>query len=188
VRRNQGRGSGSERSIRRVNSQDSGGELSRDAPGSITADRSDSGLAEQRSGRSAAIETDAVSGTVLAVPKVELGTVVYDYQLDAVDETDRRPLVLFDLENTGEEPLRWTPGRTRFLGTDDYTYQPSKLSLDPDQFGPGCHTRSVTIEPGRRARVVTLVEELPDGVEIQGLVHRLQGSDTGDGRIEITLA
>jgi len=192
VRRNQGRGSGSDRSIRRVDSQNSSGELSRTASGigsgGLSDSRSDAPLDSQLSGRSTAIETDTVSGTILAVPQVELGTVVYDYQLDADEGTDRRPLVLFDLENTGQKPLRWNPGRTRFLGTDDYTYQSATLSLDPDQFGPGCHTRSVTIEPGRRARVVTLVEDLPDGVEIEGIVHRLRGSDTGDGRIEITLA
>jgi hypothetical protein len=180
VRRNQGRGSGSERSIRRVDFHDSGGEPSRETTDPVG--RSNAELAGQLAGRSAAIEHDSVSGTVLAVPSVELESVAYDHQLDAADTAQKRPLVLLDLENTGEEPLRWNPSRTRFLGTDDYTYQPSSLSLDPDRFGPGCHTRSVTIEPGRRARVVTLIEELPAGVEIEAVVHRFRR-----GRIEVTL-
>ena len=181
VRRNQGRGSGPERSVRRVDFHDSGGEPSREATGPVG--RSNAELAGQLAGRSAAIRTDGISGTILAVPNVELGAVAYDHQLDAAEEAQQRPLILLDLENTGDEPLRWNPNRTRFLGTDDYTYQPSSLSLDPDRFGPGCHTRSVTIEPGRRARVVTLIEELPAGVEIETVVHRLRR-----GRIEVTLA
>ncbi len=112
-------------------------------------------------------ETSSARATLVGVPTVDVGEFTYSHQ----DDAGRHPVALFDVENTGESPLRWHASRTQFVGTDDYTYQPARLSLDPETLGPGCHTRQVEIQPGRRARVVTVVEALPAGVEIAEVVH-----------------
>lgn len=142
----------------------------------------------QFAGRSAAIDTAAVTVTVLAVPQVDAREVVYDHQHDEIEPSATRPLVLFDVENTSEESLRWRPARTQFVGDDDYTYGTSTLSLDPSAFGPGCHTHSVTIEPGRRARIVTLTEELPAGASIEEVIYRTHaGGSVGSERLSFEL-
>jgi len=128
---------------------------------------------ERSAARPSTAETRALTATLVGVPRIDLAEFVYDHQLGRDEEGQTRPVALFDLENTGDRPLRWRDARTSFVGDDDYTYQPAHVSLDPTALGPGCHTRQVEIEPGRRARVVTLVEELPAGVEIAEVVHTL---------------
>lgn len=123
--------------------------------------------------RPIACDRDPVRATLVGLPRVELGECVYPHEIDADEADATRTIALFDVENTGREILRWQTGQTTFVGTDDYTYTTSRRSLDPAQFGPGCHTRYVDIQPGKRARVVTLVEELPAGVEVAEVVHRL---------------
>jgi hypothetical protein len=126
---------------------------------------------ERSAGRPSTVETRGLTATLVGVPRIDLAEFVYDHQLDPAEEGRTRPVALFDLENTSERPLRWRDARTAFVGDDDYPYQPAHLSLDPAALGPGCHTRQVEIEPGRRARLVTLVEELPAGVEVSEVVH-----------------
>jgi hypothetical protein len=135
---------------------------------------------EQSATRPATVEAQGLTATLVGVPRIDLAEFVYDHQIDPDEEGRTRPVALFDLENTGQRPLRWRDARTSFVGDDDYTYQPAHVSLDPAALGPGCHTRQVEIEPGRRARLVTLVEELPAGVEIAEVVHtftRRRGED-----------
>jgi len=131
-------------------------------------------IAESLSGRSITVDTESITATLIGVPRVGIHEFVYDHQLGvghAPDET--RQVAMFDLRNTGQYPVKWRSSRTRFIGTDGYTYQPAQLSLDPSRLGPGCHTRQVEIEPQRRARVVTLVEQLPDDVEVAEVVQKL---------------
>lgn len=131
-------------------------------------------LAESLAGRNVTVDTESISATLIGVPRVDIHDFVYDHQLGVGHEPDEtRSIAMFDLENTGQYPVTWRCTRTRFVGTDGYTYQPSQLSLDPSQLGPGCHTRQVEIDPNRRARVVTLVEQLPAGVEVAEVVHKL---------------
>lgn len=120
------------------------------------------------------VETGSVAATLLGVPHVSVREFVYDHRLDSsVDPGETRPIVLLDVHNTGRRPLRWQANRMKILGDDDYTYSPSSLTLDPASLGPGCHTRQVEIEPGRRARVVTLVEALPPGVTVDEVIQTL---------------
>lgn len=128
-------------------------------------------LAESSGGRPVTVETDSLAVTLVDMPRITVGEFVYDHQVEPSREADTRPVALFDVENTSARPLRWKSARTQFIGDDGYTYQPAHLSLDPSRLGPGCHTRQVEIEPGRRARVVTLVEQLPAGVDIVEVVH-----------------
>jgi hypothetical protein len=152
-------------------------------------DRSSSGATslaaavEQLATRPATVEARDLTATLVGVPRVDLAEFVYDHQVDPGEEGRTRPVALFDLENTGNSPLRWRDARTSFVGDDDYTYQPAHVSLDPAALGPGCHTRQVEIEPGRRARVVTLVEELPAGVEVAEVVHTLTRRRGEDERL-----
>ncbi|MEF8936313.1 MAG: hypothetical protein V5A32_00045 [Halovenus sp.] len=125
-------------------------------------------------GRSVTVDSESITATLVGVPRVDIHEYVYDHQLGlGHDPEETRSIATFDLENTGRHSIKWRPSRTRFIGTDDYTYQPSKLSVDPSQLGPGCHTRQVEIEPDRRARVVTLVEQLPSGVEVAEVIQKL---------------
>jgi hypothetical protein len=125
-------------------------------------------------GRSVTVDSESITATLIGVPRVNIHEYVYDHQLGlGHDPEETRSIAMFDLENTGRHPINWRSARTRFIGTDDYTYQPSRLSVDPSRLGPGCHTRQVEIEPDRRARVVTLVEQLPPGVEVAEVSHKL---------------
>lgn len=125
-------------------------------------------------GRSVTVDSESITATLVGVPRVNIHEYVYDHQLGlGHDPEETRSIAMFDLENTGRHSINWRPARTRFIGTDDYTYQPSRLSVDPSRLGPGCHTRQVEIEPDRRARVVTLVEQLPPGVDIAEVVQKV---------------
>lgn len=131
------------------------------------------------------VETDTIAATLLDVPLVDIQEVAYDHQIDparleAGDTT--QSVALFDLHNVGSLPVTWASSRTQFVGTDGYTYKPAQLAIDPGELGPGIHTRRVEIRPGRRARVATLVEQLPAGVEIAEVTQQVSvaaaGADT----------
>jgi len=119
------------------------------------------------------VETDSVSATLVGVPRIDPREFVYAHQLDPTREEHPRPVALFDLENRTDRLLRWRSACTKFIGTDEYTYQPARLSLEPEQLGPGCHTRQVELEPGSKARMITLVEALPRGVEVAKVVQTI---------------
>ena len=125
----------------------------------------------QTATRPTTVDTQALSATLVGVPRVDLEEFVYPHQLDPDREEEPRPVALFDIENCSDQRLRWRSARTKFIGTDEYTYQPARLSLEPDQLGPGCHTRQVELEPGSKARMVTLVEQLPGNVEVAKVVQ-----------------
>jgi len=133
-------------------------------------------------GRQVSVETDAIAATLVDVPLVDIREVAYEHQiaparLEAGDTT--QPIALFDLHNVGRLPVTWASSRTQFVGSDGYTYKPAQLSIDPGELGPGIHTRRVEIRPGRRARVATLVEQLPAGVEIAEVIQRVSVSAAG---------
>lgn len=135
-------------------------------------------------GEPVAVSTESVVATLVGVPSIDLEAFAYDHQLDSSTEAgERRPAALFDLENTCDRPIRWNASRTQFVGDDEYTYQPAHISLDPSTLGPGCHTRQVEIEPGRRARMITLVERLPPGVDVAEVVHTLSLTRGGTERL-----
>ncbi len=125
----------------------------------------------QTASRPTTVETQSLSATLVGVPRIDLQEFVYPHQLNPDQEEGPRPVALFDIENCSDQRLRWRSARTKFIGTDEYTYQPAQLSLEPEQLGPGCHTRQVELEPGSKARMVTLVEQLPQGVEVAKVVQ-----------------
>lgn len=125
------------------------------------------------------VESTSTRTTLVGIPTVDVAEFVYSHH---ADETGQRPVALFDVENTSDRPLTWQSTRTQFVGDDAYTYQPSRLALDPSQLGPGCHTRQVEVPPGRKARVVTLVESLPRSVDIVEVVHTLPSRSGASGR------
>ena len=127
----------------------------------------------QTASRPTTVESESLSATLVGVPRIDLAEFVYAHQIDPTADQGSRPVALFDLENQTDQRLRWRSARTKFLGTDEYTYQPAQLSLEPTQLGPGCHTRQVELEPGSKARMVTLVEQLPEGVEVAKVVQTI---------------
>lgn len=132
------------------------------------------------------VETESACATLVGVPRVDIQEFLFSHQANGKSE---RCVALFDVENTSDEPLRWKANKTQFVGTDEYTYSPSRTSLDPKSLGPGCHTRQVELPPGKRARVVTLVEELPQGVEVDEVVQTLSAGvgTTGNERLVFSL-
>lgn len=128
----------------------------------------------QTASRPTTVESDSLSATLVGVPRIDLQEFVYAHQLDPTEpEQGSRPVALFDMTNRTDRRLRWRSARTKFIGTDEYTYQPAQLSLEPAQLGPGCHTHRVELEPGSKARMVTLVEQLPQGVEVAKVVQTI---------------
>lgn len=165
-----------------------GGRPARDAPRQDGSSTLAEEIARSTTGQPVSAQNDAISASLVGIPRVELEKLAYDHQLDGSrDAGETRPVALFDIENTGTRPLRWNASRTRFIGDDEYTYQPAHLSLDPKRLGPGCHTRQVRIEPGTRARMVTLVEQLPAGVEIAEVVHTLASGGLGSERLVFSI-
>lgn len=130
------------------------------------------------------VETDAVAATLVDVPLVDVTELVYEHQLDLERRENgdtTQPVALFDLHNVGSVPIEWSSSRTQFIGDDGYTYSAAQLSIDPGELGPGIHTRRVEIQPGRSARVATLVEQLPAGVSVAEVVQQVTTSAAGDG-------
>ncbi|MFC7057074.1 hypothetical protein [Halovenus salina] len=130
------------------------------------------------------VASESARATLVGVPVIDVGEFVYDHQ---IDDGGKQPVALFDVENTSDSPLRWQSSRTQFIGDDEYTYGPARASLDPAQLGSGCHTRQVELPPGRKARIVTLVEALPPNVEVVEVVHSLPGSRGGRERLVFSL-
>lgn len=145
------------------------------------------GRVDSEFGQSVTVSTDSLSATLLGVPQIAVDEFVYRHQLDPHTDGDTRSSALFDIENTSSRPIRWDHKKTSFVGTDGYTYRGAHLSLDPARLGPGCHTRSVGIEPGCRARVMTLVERLPQGVEVARVVHAVPSRRHPDQRLTFDL-
>jgi hypothetical protein len=140
--------------------------------------------------RSDVATTEDMTVALVGLPNVDLSEFVYSHQLaSGPDEQPIRQIALFDIENRGNGPLRWQAAKTKFIGTDGYTYRQAHESLDPAKLGPGCHTRQVEVEPGRKARFVTLVEELPPGVEIAEVVQTVPGRGRRQSRrVELSVA
>jgi hypothetical protein len=136
--------------------------------------------------QSVTVESDSASATLVGVPTVDIEEFVFGHQQGSHSQ---RSVALFDVQNKSEQPLRWQSTRTQFIGDDEYTYSPSRQSLDPETLGPGCHTRQVQLPPGKRARVVTLVEELPPGVEVVEVVQTLSAGvgTAGNERLVFSL-
>lgn len=125
-----------------------------------------------RSGESLTIETGAVRATLVGVPHVRVDDLVYAHHRDRL-EASTRPCALFDVENTSSAPINWTSRQTKFIGTDDYTYRHSHISLDPSKLGPGCYPSQIEIEPGCRARIITPVEQLPSSVGVSKVIQQV---------------
>ena len=167
----------------------SGGSTPQSAARERAVDSADrfSGRLDSEFGQPMTVSTDALSATLLGVPRIAVDEFVYRHQLGPQTDGDTRQSALFDIENTSSRPLRWDHKKTSFIGTDGYTYRGAHLSLDPARLGPGCHTRSVEIEPGCRARVMTLVERLPEGVEVARVVHSVPSRNHRDQRLTFDL-
>ena len=167
----------------------SGGSTPQSAARERAVDSADrlSGRLDSEFGQPVTVSTDALSATLLGVPRIAVDEFVYRHQQGPQTDGDTRQSALFDIENTSDRPIRWDDKKTSFIGTDGYTYRGAHLSLDPARLGPGCHTRSVEIEPGCRARVMTLVERLPEGVEVARVVHSVPSRNHRDQRLTFDL-
>lgn len=127
---------------------------------------------EGRSGPSLTIDAHSVKATLVGVPKVSIADLVYTHHRDRVaDSGGARFCAMFDVENTSENPISWRSRQTTFIGSDGYTYDQAHVAIDAAALAPGCHTNSVMIEPHCRARIVTPVEQLPEKVGIEKVIH-----------------
>lgn len=140
-----------------------------------------------RAGEPLTIETGAVRATLVDVLQVRVDDLVYAHHRRRLGDPIRA-CALFDVENTANVPIRWTSRRTKFIGSDSYTYNRARVSLDPSRLGPGCYPSQVDIEPGCRARVITPVEQLPGGVDVAKVVHTVTfRGRLGNQRLTYTL-
>ena len=167
-------------------------DIARESPPTETTTGEPSGSVAGRiraqSGESLRIETDAVTVTLVGVPGVRLDDLIYAHQQpSAADEGITRYCALFDIENTSDSPIHWLSRKTTFIGSDGYTYDRAHVALDSAQLAPGCHTNHVQIEPRCRARVITPVEELPDGVTVSAVLHTVAVSGGSNHRFRFSL-
>lgn len=153
----------------------------------IVTDETITNRIQAHSGDSLTIETGMVTATLVGVPRVSIADLVYAHQQEAA-ATEDRPCALFVVENTSNAPIHWATRRTKFIGTDGYTYRQAHLSLDPAKLGPGTHTRTVNIEAGSRARVITPVEPLPRGVDVATVIQTVPSNEyRGNQRLRYRL-
>jgi len=159
-----------------------------DYPGSDRAVDIGSRTNPSRGRRIADDRSRGVTVTLVGVPKVALDDLIYAHQQSsAADRETTRYCALFDIENTGDAPLHWLSRRTTFIGSDGYTYDRAHVDLDSAELAPGCHTNHVQIEPRCRARVITPVEKLPDGVDVSAVTHTVAASGRPNQRFRFTL-
>lgn len=95
------------------------------------------------------------------------------------DSGPYRYLVVFDVENTSDRLIAWETGDTKFHGTDGYTYTSSNHALNEHLLSARLNLNYAEIEAGRKAKVVTLVESMPEGVEVEEIVHTLDVFEKG---------
>jgi len=167
-------------------------DISRESPPTTPAPTEPStsvpGRIRAEAGESLTIEAEGVTVTLVGVPKVALDDLIYAHQQSsAADRETTRYCALFDIENTGDAPLHWLSRRTTFIGSDGYTYDRAHVDLDSAELAPGCHTNHVQIEPRCRARVITPVEKLPDGVDVSAVTHTVAASGRPNQRFRFTL-
>jgi len=167
-------------------------DISRESPPTTPATTEPSasvtGRIRAQAGESLTIEAEGVTVTLVGVPKVALDDLLYAHQQSsAADGETTRYCALFDIENTSDTPLHWLSRRTTFIGSDGYTYERAHVSIDSAELAPGCHTNHVQIEPRCRARVITPVEELPDGVDVSAVIHTVAVNVGANQRFRFTL-
>jgi len=154
-------------------------ENSPDAEAEVVSDATVTDRIRSQSGESLTIETDMLTATLVGVPKVSIADLVYNHQNTVAETEATRFCAMFDVENSSESPIQWRSARTTFVGSDDYTYERAHIGLDAASLAPGCHTNHVVVEPRCRARVVTPVEQLPQGVDVAKVIHTVSASATG---------
>jgi hypothetical protein len=144
---------------------------------------------QSRSGPSLTIDTNMLTVTLVGIPKISIADLVYRHHLKKISNPSAsRFCAMFIVENTSNAPILWRSQRTRFIGCDGYTYDQSHISLDSRSLAPGCHTTQVKIEPNCRARVVTPVEKLPQGIDVTKVVHTVPANqDENSQRLIFTL-
>lgn len=143
----------------------------------------------ERSGDSLTISISNLTVTLVGVPRIAVGDLVdAKHRRGDVEADATRHCALFDIENTGDVPFHWLSRHTRFVGSDGNSYGTADLPLDSSQLPPGCHTNHIGIESRSRARVMTPVEALPEGVNVRKVIHTI--ADTryaADQRLLFTL-
>lgn len=158
-------------------------ESTRTEPASDVASR-----IRERSGDSLTIETPDLTVTLVGVPRIAVGDLLDDRHRGDIPADATRHCALFDIENTGEVPVHWLSRHTTFVGSDGTTYGTTDLPVDSAQLPPGCYTNHVGIEARNRARVMTPVETLPEGVGVEKVIHTLDdGRYAADQKLLFTL-
>ena len=139
-------------------------------------------------GSALTIETDRLTATLVGVPTVSIAELIYSHHRDAVADTGAvRHCAMFDVENTGDRRLHRLSRHTTFIGSDGSTYDRAPIALNTAELAPGCHTNHVVIEPRCSARVITPVEQLPQGVDVATVVHTVALIDAPNQRLRYTL-
>jgi len=143
----------------------------------------------ERSGDSLTIEIPNLTVTLVGVPRIAVGDLVdARHRSEEMEAEATRHCALFDIENTGDVPLHWLSRHTTFVGSDGNGYGTADLPLDSSQLPPGCHTNHIGIESRCRARVMTPVETLPEGVTIEKVIHAITDARyAADQRLLFTL-
>ncbi|ERH01394.1 MAG: hypothetical protein J07HN6_00946 [Halonotius sp. J07HN6] len=143
----------------------------------------------ERSGDSLTVEISNLTVTLVGVPRIAVGDLVdARHRSEDMEAEATRHCALFDIENTGDVPLHWLSRHTTFVGSDGNGYGTADLPLDSSQLPPGCHTNHIGIESRCRARVMTPVEALPEGVTIKKVIHTIADARyAADQRLLFTL-
>lgn len=135
------------------------------------------------------IETDLLTATLVDLSKLSIADLTHSPHRDVgANSAAIRHCATIDVENTSDVPIHWLTRQTRFIGSDDHTYGQAHLPLTSTELAPGCHTTHVVIDPRCKARVITPIEQLPQGVEVTTVAHTLTlKGHTAPRRLRFTL-
>jgi len=126
------------------------------------------------------IEGEYLTLALTGLIQTDVSDIVFPYQAKKVDDTVRW-VAFFHAYNKSDQLLKWTLSKTKFVGSDEYSYQhegdlmvPSKkarvvpsTNVDlPSHF----ESMSAELEPGVRADGIVVIEKLPPEVSIERVV------------------
>lgn len=126
---------------------------------------------------------DALWLGLVAMREVDVADVVFRHQTEDVDT--RRTVAVFHVYNPGTERREWNGWtRTSFVGTDGVEYERSDLQMNPydpnDRFPAHLTPQFGEVGPGEATNGLLVVEDRPDGVDVDRVVY--DHPRPGDGR------
>jgi hypothetical protein len=124
--------------------------------------------------RGLTIEGDYLTASVIGLQhNADIRDIVYEHTIEE-RPGHHRTVILYDLHNISDQVLAWrsTYG-SKYIGTDGYTYEHSEYLVDDSRIQPPWTGFSVELEGGARGKMIEIVEQMPEGIKLEKIIHKL---------------